>query len=208
MSGRQDAEDDMTVTEVPAGYRRTALPLQPGGFTVHDMPFLDLEHRYELVDGEVVIAPSAAREHNRSMRRLANLLERQAPAGFSVEQELEVSPEPTNGPEPDVLVVRGDIPGHWHYVPPEMTVLAVEIVSPGSRTRDRKYRPILYADLGIQWYWRIDSDAAGRYLAAYELSGGAYKLIGEFGAGDRPPRVELTVPFPVSFDVEELFTGR
>jgi Uma2 family endonuclease len=200
--------EDIAVTEVQAGYRRWAVPPQPGGFTIADMPFLDLEHRAELVDGEVVMAPAATHGHNTGIHRLVDLLNRHAPSEYTVAMEIAISPDPRNGPEPDVAVARGDIPDHWHYLPPEMTVLAVEIVSPGSRTRDRKHRPITYADLGIRWYWRIDSDAAGRYLAAYELVGGVYKLIGEFGAGDRPPRVELTVPFPVSFDVAALFAAR
>ncbi|MGH2719060.1 MAG: Uma2 family endonuclease [Actinomycetota bacterium] len=41
---------------------------------------------------------------------------------------------------------------------PADVLLAVEIVSPGSRTRDRVTKPVVCAQWGIPSYWRVEPD--------------------------------------------------
>lgn len=36
----------------------------------------------------------------------------------------------------------------------------VELVSPGNKTMDRRFKPMLYAEAGIPAYWRLESDPA------------------------------------------------
>ena len=55
---------------------------------------------------------------------------------------------------PDVLVVRNGVSSPY-YVPSDVLV-AVEIVSPSSVTRDRWAKRGLYAELGIPEYWLVD----------------------------------------------------
>ncbi|MFE3934989.1 hypothetical protein ACFXPJ_14685 [Streptomyces goshikiensis] len=40
---------------------------------------------------------------------------------------------------------------------------AVELVSPGNKSMDRKFKPLLYAEAGIEYYWRLKF-ATGRYV--------------------------------------------
>lgn len=43
------------------------------------------------------------------------------------------------------------------YLPHEVT-LAVEVVSPGSESQDRREKPAEYASAGIPHYWRVEID--------------------------------------------------
>jgi Uma2 family endonuclease len=52
--------------------------------------------------------------------------------------------------------------------------LVVEILSPGSRRRDRVAKLNAYARRGVQHYWLVDPEA--RTLEALELEDGGYRL--------------------------------
>jgi Uma2 family endonuclease len=43
------------------------------------------------------------------------------------------------------------------YLPHEVA-LAIEIMSPGSVTNDRVTKPAVYAQYGIPFYWRVETD--------------------------------------------------
>ncbi|WP_240805724.1 Uma2 family endonuclease [Streptomyces sp. A1547] len=55
----------------------------------------------------------------------------------------------------------------------EAVQLIVELVSPGNKTMDRTFKPMLYAEAGIEHYWRLESDQAPRLIVS-ELAGGRY----------------------------------
>ncbi|MFF3565753.1 Uma2 family endonuclease [Streptomyces sp. NPDC002574] len=55
----------------------------------------------------------------------------------------------------------------------EAVLLVVELVPPGTRTMDRRLKPLLYAEAGIASYWRVEPDPAPR-LVITELGGGRY----------------------------------
>ncbi|MCX4581222.1 Uma2 family endonuclease [Streptomyces sp. NBC_01571] len=40
--------------------------------------------------------------------------------------------------------------------------LAIELVSPGNKTMDRKLKPLLYAEAAIPHFWRLEFDPAPR----------------------------------------------
>lgn len=44
-------------------------------------------------------------------------------------------------------------------------LVAVEVISPGSRRIDRVVKPAEYAELGISHYWTIDLDAPATFTA-------------------------------------------
>src|SRR5439155_12370458 len=77
-------------------------------------------------------------------------------------------------------------------------MLAVEVESPSTRTMDRFAKPAHYAKAGIPFYWRIELDDEVR-LVAHENVGGTYRVVGTFTG-----KVELELPWPVSFDLDEL----
>jgi Uma2 family endonuclease len=76
-------------------------------------------------------------------------------------------------------------------------VLAVEIVSPGSRSIDRILKPVLYAAAGIPNFWLIETDGAIS-VQTFRLSGGAgrYEPSGTFDDVIRaaePWRIEVPI---------------
>ncbi|PYC61169.1 Uma2 family endonuclease, partial [Micromonospora arborensis] len=60
-------------------------------------------------------------------------------------------------------------------------MLAVEVVSPGTRRRDRLEKPGHYADAGIPPYWRVQKNPVHVY--AHQLAEGRDELAGESAEG-------------------------
>ena len=140
--------------------------------TVDDLERLpDDGHRYELVDGTLIVTPAPATAHQRCVVRLVVLLA--AAAG----PDLEVLVAPYDwvvGPatlfQPDVLVARrADLGPKRLERPP---VLAVEVLSPSTRRVDVATKRLAYADAGVPHYWLVDPD--GPSLTALRLGGGSY----------------------------------
>jgi len=125
-------------------------------WTVADLETLpDDGLRYELVDGTLLVSPAPSRLHQRCLINLAHLLFVGCPA------ELEVLPAPmdyqptlTRSLQPDVLVARRADPGIKALTQP--LVLAVEILSPSSRSMDLVLKRELYEQAGVASYWVVD----------------------------------------------------
>jgi putative restriction endonuclease len=107
------------------------------------------------------------------------------------------------------VVVRASAAGlHAPVLDPGDVVLVVEIVSPGSRIRDRHEKPAVFAESGIPHFWRVEtSHYKGRTaelpaVVIHELDDtGTYGLARTIGAG---AVAEITEPFEVAFDPAEL----
>ena len=97
--------------------------------------------------------------------------------------------------EPDVLLLHRELAERQtHFSTPNRVVIAVEVVSPGTRKRDRFEKPIEYANAGIPHFWRIEQDPV--HIYAYELTDGAYQRIHESDDEvvlDRPFGIRLPV---------------
>lgn len=94
---------------------------------------------------------------------------------------------------PDVLVVDADvIAANVPRLRAADLLLAIEIVSPGSRRQDRITKFAEYAEVGIPHYWILDLDEPAN-LQAYELADGAYRQIAEGSA-----TVGVNVPVPTA----------
>lgn len=78
----------------------------------------------------------------------------------------------------------------------EAVRLVVELVSPGNKTMDRKFKPMLYAEAAIPHFWRLEFDPAPR-LIVHELNAGRYTETGVALAG---ATTQIDTPFPVSID--------
>ncbi len=150
--------------------------------------------RYEVVDGLVVVMPSARKPHERLVVRLGGQLEAQAPP------ELEVLGSNYNyyyaWPRgsflnPDVIVARGeDADDDGIRVPP---LLVVEVRSPSSERHDGITKRDIYQRSGVPSYWLVDPDEPS--LTVLELDeGGRYAETARV-SGAEVLRVER--PFPV-----------
>jgi Uma2 family endonuclease len=99
----------------------------------------------EIVDGMVVVSPSASKRHNRLARVLANALDAAAGPDWNADTDFDVRLQdvPLSNRRPDVVVYRADT---IDVTPtrPEHVLLAAEIVSPGLETTDRivKAQPV------------------------------------------------------------------
>jgi Uma2 family endonuclease len=111
----------------------------------------------EIVDGMVVVGPSASKRHNRLARVLANALDVAAGPDWNADTDFDVRLQdvPLTDRRPDVVVYRADT---IDITPtrPEHVLLAAEIVSPGSETTDRVVKINQYASVGIPFYWRVE----------------------------------------------------
>jgi Uma2 family endonuclease len=68
---------------------------------------------------------------------------------------------------PDLVVVRAE--GPENRVVAEEVLLAVEIISPGSRKIDTHLKPFEYSEAGIPHYWVVDLDPPVPSITVYGL---------------------------------------
>ncbi|MGW4326506.1 Uma2 family endonuclease [Nocardia sp. NPDC004573] len=142
----------------------------------------DSSRSYELVEGVLVVSPKPVSQHQRAVLRLGAQLEPQLPATLGVLADTEVVIDAGSLPTirvPDILVVpEAGIEANLPRYDAEDVLLAVEILSPGSRRTDRVTKFFEYAEAGIEYYWLIDLDKPTS-LAAYHLIGRDYELVVE-----------------------------
>lgn len=175
----------------------------PGGFTADDLDRLpNLPPHTELIDGGLFFASPQKEFHQVVISALESSLRRQAPDGLRVRREMTVTLDAHQRPEPDVLVLdaAGVAPELTSYRP-EHVVLAVEVVSPDSVSRDRERKPQLYSQAGIPHFWRVEN-ADGRpvvYVHELDPATKVYAL-----TGIHHDRLKLTVPFDIDIDLTEI----
>jgi Uma2 family endonuclease len=151
----------------------------------------------EIVDGMVVVSPSASKRRNRLARLLANALDAPAGPDWNADTDFDVRLQdiPLTNRRPDVIVYRAET---IDLTPtrPEHVLLVVEVVSPGSETTDRIVKVDQYAKAGIPFYWRIEQAATGIpivYTYVLDPATKAYRD-GEMFSGT----VKATAPFSVT----------
>lgn len=157
----------------------------------------------EIVDGMVLVSPSASKRHNRLARLLANALDAAAGPGWNADTDFDVRLQdvPLNNRRPDVTVYRAE---SIDVTPtrPEHVLLVVEVVSPGSETTDRIVKADQYAKAGIQFYWRVEQAATGApLLYTYVLDPAARRYRDGAVFIDV---VKLTAPFLFEVDLGQL----
>ena len=154
----------------------------------------------EIVDGMVVVGPSASRRHNRLARILANALDDAAGPEWNADTDFDVRLQdvPLTNRRPDVAVYRAET---IDVTPtrPEHVLLVVEVVSPGSETTDRIVKVDQYAKAGIPFYWRVEQAATGVPIVCTYVLDPATKAYrdGEMFTG----AIKAAAPFSVTVDL-------
>lgn len=151
-------------------------------WTVDDLETLPEDtHRYELVDGNLLMSPAATQLHQWQGQLLAGQLRRQAPDGWLVITEFSFITSPRDLRVPDLMVHRWPLqhPGGNRCYPltPADVALLVEVVSPRTRKTDRFTTPGEYAEAGVPLYWRLETEPE-LVLHTYALDGDAYRSTG------------------------------
>jgi Uma2 family endonuclease len=157
----------------------------------------------EIVDGMVLVSPSAFKRHNRLARFLANALDAAGGPDWNADTDFDVRLRdvPLNNRRPDVTVYRSDAIDITS-TRPEHVLMVVEVVSPGPETTDRIVKADQYAKAGIQFYWRVEHAVIGAPIVyTYVLDPATCRYRdGEIFTGV----VKLAAPFVVEVDLGQI----
>lgn len=178
-----------------------------GGWTTDDLDALPEDgRRRELLDGVLIVSPSPTRVHQTIAGRLMVALEEDCPDDYDVTQAVEVRINRTRSFIPDVLVTTSTAAAREpsRYEPHEV-VLAVEIVSPSTRSIDRVLKPTLYAQAGIPFYWRIEVEDDGPVVHTYKIDA-VNEVYVETGRWTK--FVDTGEPFPVNLSIARITPRR
>lgn len=165
-----------------------------GDWTVADLRDLpDDGLQYELADGVLLVSPSPRPAHQRAVVRLLVLLQAACPPELEVfVAPLDYQPSDRRSLQPDLLVVRREDVGELAIERP--LLLAVEVLSPSTRTKDLLVKRALYEDSGVAGMWVVDLDEPS--VTAWSLRQGRWaderRAVGEqVLEADAPFRVEV-----------------
>jgi Uma2 family endonuclease len=167
-------------------------------FNVEDV--LDLPDdapRVELRDGVMIVVPTPTIGHQDIGNLLWLWLRQNAPEGTRPGTALGVAIGFKDTFEPDVVLLRDPIAHSSHFFEAAQVVIAAEIVSPGTKRRDRLEKPAEYAAAGIAHYWRIEQNPV--HVFAYDLVDGRYEL-----AGDSETELVLSAPFEIRLPIRDI----
>src|SRR5258708_24369584 len=150
-------------------------------FTIEDLDKMpDDGHRYEWLDGTLMVGPDRGLPHQRVAAVLIAVLELACPEELVVFPNVNVRLGLASALEPDVVVGSPpDISGVRLLRAP---LLAVEILSPDSALRDLNLKKAAYERFGVPSYWVVDPDLDRPTLRAFELSAGAYAEVAAVAA--------------------------
>jgi Uma2 family endonuclease len=157
----------------------------------------------EIVDGMIIVSPSASVRHNRIARLLANALDAAAGSEWNADTDfdLRLHDVPLLNRRPDVIVYRAD---KIDTAPmrPQHVLMVVEVVSPGSETTDRKIKSDQYASAGIQFYWRVEQAMTGLpiiYTYVLDMASNIYRDTEVFSGV-----IDVIAPFPLKIDLTKI----
>ncbi|RZQ64932.1 Uma2 family endonuclease [Amycolatopsis suaedae] len=162
----------------------------------------DRSARLELQEGVLITAPRPPLGHQYAELELALQLRTQLPRDLIALTELDVDLELGEPPTirvPDVLVVPRTAARDGGLLRAASVLLAVEIMSPGSRRTDRVTKPSEYADAQIPNYWLVDLDDRPSLTA--------FHLAEPFGYQESPSatgRYTTTEPAELTVDLDAL----
>ena len=128
------------------------------------------DERWELLDGELVMAPSPTTAHQKVSRTLVRIVEdfvTQMQLGEVLNAPLDVVLSNTTVVQPDLLFVSTE---RQHIVTDTNIQgapdLVVEILSPSTTSRDWRIKMDLYAQHGVHEYWIVDPEGQRVWVMA------------------------------------------
>ena len=145
------------------------------------------DKRYELLDGELILAPAPRTTHqtvqNNISWRMSQFVAMEG-LGKVFNAPTDVVLMGTDIVQPDIvfvsrerehIVMENDIQGA-----PD---LVVEVLSPSTASRDRGYKRSLYARHGVREYWMAGVESAT--ITVLVLGESGFEVFGTFGEGER-----------------------
>jgi Uma2 family endonuclease len=133
--------------------------------------------RYELIDGEIVVSPSASLRHQIISIRMASDLHsfvKERGLGQVVAAPMDVRLDRDLVVQPDILFIRKGSPADNDDLRVAGSpALTVEILSPSTAVRDLNRKRELYEQYGVEEYWIVDPDR--KRVTAFALTDSGYK---------------------------------
>jgi Uma2 family endonuclease len=154
----------------------TTLP-RGRALTVADLAAMpDDGHRYELIDGALIVTPAPGLPHQLASGELFLLLRMACPPGLLVlSAPFDVVLGDDTGVQPDLLIARrADFTERNLPVAP---LLAVEILSPSTRLIDLNLKKARFERAGVASYWVVDPEVPR--LVAWELHDPVYVQVAD-----------------------------
>ena len=173
-----------TMTTLPFSRPLTRVDLE-------DLP-TDDGHRYELIDGVLIVSPGPQLPHQDIVGNLYLLLRAGCPKHLKVVlAPFAVAISDDTELQPDLLVApreqftRKELPG--------APLLAIEVLSPSTRRVDQLLKRDRLQQAGCASYWLVDPDEPS--LLALELRDGTYVEVARV-SGDEVWQAQI--PFPLT----------
>lgn len=178
-----------TVTTLPHGRPLTRADLEL-------MP--DDGHKYELLDGVLLVSPAPRLRHQEVVGGLHLLLRENRPAGLKVLfSPVDVALAEDTVLQPDLLVAPReqftdrDLPG--------APLLAVEVLSPSTRRFDLLLKRDRFQSAGVRSYWLVDPDVPS--VTVLELQDGVYAEVAHVEGAES---CDVLLPYPMTIVPEQL----
>jgi len=179
------------------------LEKQAKRWTYEEYYKLDDDRRYEIIGGNLLMAPAPDTWHQDWSRKLFRLIDRfvtknnrgevfYAPIDIVLDEENTVQPDIVFIATPNLQIIQR----RAIFGVPE---LLVELVSPSSVRRDRYDKKALYARFGVKEYWI--GDPANKALEILTLKEGRYEL--HCCAEEKGKLTSLVLP-GMEFDLTEI----
>lgn len=150
-------------------------------------------HRYELIDGVLIVTPAPRVSHQTIAGNLYLLLRAAAPAGLVVLfAPVDVVLAENTVLQPDLLVAPKD--AFTEKDLPVAPLLAVEVLSPSTRGVDLLLKKERLERAGCQNYWAVDPELPS--VTAWRLADGAYEQVAQVVGAET---FKVDAPFAVSF---------
>lgn len=161
-------------------------------------------HRYELIDGTLLVTPSPMWQHQAAALDLAVLLRAACPSDLRViTAPFDWKSSDATVIIPDVLVARYadlvSVPGYQRLLAPPL--LAVEVLSPSTALVDLNLKRAAYERAGVPSYWVVRPDPDATAVTVFEL-GSDRRYTERTVVGD--DEVVLERPYPMRFVPERL----
>jgi Uma2 family endonuclease len=179
------------------------------GYTTADLHGLpDDGRRWELIDGSLILSPSATINHNTIALWIANALWESNPSDelvIGLDQSANIDRH--NEPRPDVVVAPAR---YWEQSPFPMAEsrLVVEVVSPTSALRDTETKRALYARAGVPAYWIVVPERQDPTISLAELRLDGTERQYRFATHYTTDVFETDMPWPVRIDLPALTAKR
>jgi len=186
-----------------ATLEKQAMAKQAKRWTYEEYYKLEDDQRYEIINGELLMAPAPTLWHQDWLSDLNDLVKsfvKKNKLGRLFFAPVDVVLDEENTVQPDLVFVASANAGILReraiFGAPD---LLVELVSPSSVRRDRHEKMTLYARFGVKEYWI--GDPANQSLGIFTLKEGRYELL---CLAEEKGAVHPKVLTGLKFDLSEL----